>query len=53
MFSEQENLCDGCKHCEKDSNNKPCNSCMQWVEGYLTATNYENKYLDELYKGNS
>jgi hypothetical protein len=36
-----ENLCDCCKHMEKDSNEKPCSSCMQWIDGYLEVTKYE------------
>jgi hypothetical protein len=42
-----QNLCDDCNHVEKDSNEKPCNSCLQWVDGYLTATNYENRHLKQ------
>jgi hypothetical protein len=40
---QSENICDICKHCDKDSNDKPCCFCMKWVDGYLEATKYENK----------
>lgn len=38
---EDENLCDGCVYCGQDCNKRPCNTCIQWVEGYLEAVNYE------------
>lgn len=44
-YDEFENKCNNCKFEENTSNEKPCNSCLQWVEGYLSATNYENKFL--------
>ena len=37
----EENICDSCKHKQKDCSEKPCNVCMQWVDGYLDATRYE------------
>jgi len=36
-------ICDDCKYVENDSNEIPCNVCMQWVDGYLSATEYLNK----------
>jgi hypothetical protein len=36
-------ICDTCKHDNKDSNEKPCSVCMQWVDGFLEATQYEIK----------
>lgn len=41
-----DNLCEECKYAENDSNKKPCSSCLHWVDGYLTALNFVNKYLD-------
>jgi len=38
-------ICDSCKYCDHDPNERPCNSCMNWIDGYLTALNYQNKYL--------
>jgi hypothetical protein len=37
-------VCNDCKHRDKNSDQKPCNVCMQYVDGYLEATSYE---LDE------
>lgn len=34
-------MCETCKYICKDSNQKPCLVCMQWVDGYLEATQYE------------
>ena len=42
-----DNLCYGCIHTERDCSEKPCNSCMQWVDGYLTATNYDNNIVNK------
>lgn len=39
-----DNKCYGCTYDGVDPEPKECNSCMQWVEGYLTAVNYDNKY---------
>ena len=39
---EKETICEFCKYDKTDSNKKPCNTCVQWVDGYLTVTNYEN-----------
>jgi hypothetical protein len=36
-----ESLCDDCKNNNKKSNEKPCSNCIQWVDGYLEAINYE------------
>lgn len=47
---QPDSLCDNCKHEDKDPNEKPCNSCVHWVDGYLTAVNHENKYLDKFKK---
>lgn len=41
----ERHICDDCLYCEQDEGLKPCNSCIQWVDGYLTATNYTNKFL--------
>ena len=38
-----ESICDDCKHELKESNEKPCNTCIQWVEGYLETVNYQAK----------
>ncbi|WP_297419347.1 hypothetical protein [Clostridium sp.] len=40
---EEESICEGCLYCDSDGNKRPCNICMQWVEGYLEATQYEPK----------
>lgn len=36
-------ICDSCKNDYKNGNEKPCSTCMQWIDGYLDATNYEPK----------
>lgn len=41
----EDNLCYDCVYEEQDSNIKPCNTCLIWEEGYLTARNYENKHF--------
>ena len=38
-------ICDNCKYCESNPNKKPCSVCIQWVDGYLTATKYVNKNI--------
>jgi hypothetical protein len=45
-FEESDNLCDGCLFANQDSNMRPCNTCIDFVDGYLTAKNYENMYLN-------
>lgn len=42
----EEHTCSGCKYEEPGNSTIPCNTCMQWVDGYLEATNYYNKCLD-------
>ena len=41
----EDNLCYNCKYEEQPQEMKPCNTCLQWEEGYLVATNYSNKHL--------
>ena len=45
---DDDNLCSGCSYEQEDQECKSCSACIQWVEGYLTATNFENKYLKQL-----
>jgi hypothetical protein len=42
----EDNLCHDCSYEENSQEMKPCNSCLQWIDGYLTATNYCNKHLN-------
>lgn len=43
---DNDHLCNGCAYNRKyGPDPKQCSTCMQWVDGYLTAVNYENKYL--------
>lgn len=44
---EDENICEDCLHCDCKGDKRPCNTCMQWVEGYLEATQYEPIRLNE------
>lgn len=46
-FENIDNLCYGCAYVERDGNARPCNTCMNWVDGYLTATNYKNNFLEK------
>ena len=41
-------MCEYCKYLDNDPNKKPCSVCMQWVDGYLTATEYENKHFNKI-----
>lgn len=41
---DMDNLCYGCLYATRDSNVRPCNTCINWVDGYLTATNYKNGF---------
>lgn len=43
-YENMNNHCYGCLYSEYDSNQIPCNTCLNWVDGYLTATNYKNKF---------
>lgn len=43
-YENMDNHCYGCLYSEYDSNQIPCNTCLNWVDGYLTATNYKNKF---------
>jgi hypothetical protein len=43
---DDDNLCNGCSYEREPQEHRSCNTCIQWVDGYLTATNYENKYLN-------
>lgn len=45
---DDDNLCSGCSYEQEDQEFKSCSTCIQWVDGYLTATNFENKYLEQL-----
>lgn len=36
-------ICNSCKNASKDSNKKPCSICMQWIDGFLEATQFEPK----------
>lgn len=36
-------ICDDCKYNYKSSDEKPCRTCMQYVDGYLDSINYEPK----------
>lgn len=36
-----DNLCDGCKHLDKKCAEKPCSTCLQFIDGYLQVMNYE------------
>ena len=38
-----DNMCNDCRYENLDSNDYPCNKCMQWVDGYLDATQYTYK----------
>lgn len=44
---EKETICEFCKHDKINPNEKPCSTCVQWVDGYLTATNYNPSELSE------
>lgn len=39
----EENLCESCKYLNNDSNEKPCNSCIVWVDGCLEYQDYCNE----------
>ena len=39
-MDEKESICEFCKHDDNNSNEIPCNTCIRFVDGYLTATNY-------------
>lgn len=41
----EECLCETCAYGERDHNKRPCSVCMQWVDGYLDATQYENRAI--------
>lgn len=43
-YEESDNMCSTCKYGWYDSNDIPCNTCMNWVDGYLEATNYEPNF---------
>lgn len=43
-------MCEDCKYCENDPDKKPCRYCVVWSDGYLTYTEYVNKYFDALKK---
>ena len=43
---DNDNLCSGCSYEQEDQEFKSCSTCIQWVDGYLTATNFKNKYLE-------
>ncbi|MCD3232568.1 hypothetical protein IRP63_14170 (plasmid) [Clostridium botulinum] len=49
---EEYNLCDDCEYGNRNTNDKPCTTCLNWVDGYLEPTNYEPKGLHAL-KNNS
>jgi hypothetical protein len=38
-----ESLCDTCKHESKKTDEKPCNTCVQLIDGELDYINYETK----------
>lgn len=44
-YENIDNPCYGCVYTERDSNDRPCNTCMIWLDGYLTPNNYKNKIL--------
>ena len=44
VYEESDNMCSTCKYGWYDSNDIPCNTCMNWVDGYLEATNYEPNF---------
>lgn len=44
-YENMDNPCYGCAYVERSSNARPCNTCMNWVDGYLTATNYKNNFF--------
>ena len=39
---DDNNLCHDCSHAEEPQESRACSSCIQWVDGYLEATNYKN-----------
>jgi len=41
-----DNLCSGCSYEREPQEHRSCSTCIQWVDGYLTATNFKNKYLE-------
>jgi hypothetical protein len=47
---DDNNLCSRCSYEQEPQEHKSCSTCIQWVDGYLTATNYKNKYLEQLGK---
>jgi hypothetical protein len=40
MTVDEPTICDDCIYGEKKSEEIPCNSCMQWVNGYIEATKF-------------
>lgn len=41
-----DSICDTCRYCDTSPNKKPCNMCLQWIDGFLEATQY--KFNDEI-----
>ncbi len=40
---EEVSICDSCNYCNNKDDEKPCCFCMQFVDGFLEATQYKNK----------
>jgi hypothetical protein len=38
-------MCEDCIHLDKKSDEKPCNTCIQWIEGNKEFTKFESKYF--------
>jgi hypothetical protein len=47
MYEEECSICEFCTYEETNQDSEPCNSCLQWVDGYLTAVNFDNKYFNK------